>query len=92
MSVECQVSVSMRPIVSSSKQKRYSLFVSGPQGLPGQPRPRGHRGKTGPPGFGKNGSPGRRSPRGKPGKGSNVNVTEIENLLEILKTYTVQRI
>ena len=41
---------------------------------------------------GKNGSPGRRGPRGKPGKGSHVNVTEIENLLEILKTYSPEDI
>ena len=41
---------------------------------------------------GKNGSPGRRGPRGKQGKGSHVNVTEIENLLEILKTYSPEDI
>ena len=41
---------------------------------------------------GKNGSPGRRGPRGKPVKGSHVNVTEIENLLEILKTYSPEDI
>ncbi|KAM7427697.1 Roundabout 1 [Porites harrisoni] len=78
------------------------VCMRGPQGPPGQPGPRGHRGKTGPPGLpgrrgrpgmpGKNGSPGRRGPRGKQGKGSHVNVTEIENLLEILKTYSPEDI
>lgn len=46
--------------------------------------PRGRRGRPGTPG--KNGPPGRKGPRGKPGKTLGVNVTELQNLAEQLKT------
>ena len=104
MYVECRSSISQYVADGFQFETETLLWgsLSGPQGPAGQPGPRGHRGKTGPPGLpgrrgrpgmpGKNGSPGRRGPRGKPGKGSHVNVTEIENLLEILKVYSPEDI